>query len=103
MNPTPAEQGLAWQIGAWDRMAEPYQREVDRRLAPLVDGVMKRAALRTGERVLDLGTGTGAIAIRAARGSEVGRSMWPNGEGPRRFRNRTQFIVGTFQRVSDRC
>lgn len=62
----PAERGLAWQIGVWDRMAQPYQREVDRRFASVVDGVIERAQLQPGRRVLDLGTGTGAVAIRAA-------------------------------------
>lgn len=61
------EEGLAWQAGVWDRMSEIYQREIDRRLAPVVEQVLARAALREGERVLDLGTGTGAVAEKAAR------------------------------------
>jgi SAM-dependent methyltransferase len=60
------DKGLAWQIGVWDRMAQPYQREVDRRLTSVVDGVIQRARLLAGEQTLDLGTGTGAVAIRAA-------------------------------------
>ena len=63
---TQDDQGLAWQIGVWDRMAEPYQRELDRCFATVVNGVVVRAELQTDERVLDLGTGTGAVAIRAA-------------------------------------
>jgi len=39
---------------------------LDERFAPVVDGVIKRAALHPGERVLDLGTGTGEAAIKAA-------------------------------------
>lgn len=66
MQPNSEDKGLAWQIGVWDRMAQPYQREVDRRLTSVVDGVMQRARLQAGEQVLDLGTGTGAAAIRAA-------------------------------------
>jgi len=58
--------GLEWQVGVWDRISELYLREVDRCFAPVVEGVITRAALRPGERVLDLGTGTGAVAFRAA-------------------------------------
>jgi ubiquinone/menaquinone biosynthesis C-methylase UbiE len=57
---------LGWQIGVWDRIAGVYIREIDRRFAPVVEQVISRAALEPGEQVLDLGTGTGAIAIRAA-------------------------------------
>ncbi|MGH3752030.1 MAG: class I SAM-dependent methyltransferase [Pseudonocardiaceae bacterium] len=32
----------------------------------MVDGLLRRAGLRVGERVLDLGTGTGAVAAKAA-------------------------------------
>jgi SAM-dependent methyltransferase len=60
------EEGLAWQVGVWDRMSQVYRREIDRRLVPVVDQVLARAGLQPGERVLDLGTGTGAVAERAA-------------------------------------
>jgi SAM-dependent methyltransferase len=60
------QQALAWQIGVWNGISEIYLREIDRRFAPVVDAVMTRAALSPGERVLDLGTGTGAVAERAA-------------------------------------
>jgi SAM-dependent methyltransferase len=59
-------EGLAWQTGVWDRMSDVYVREIDRRFEPVVDGVIGRAALEPGEHVLDLGTGTGAVAERAA-------------------------------------
>ncbi len=59
------DQGLQWQIGVWDRMSELYLREVDSRFAPVVEGVIARAGLKTGERVLDLGTGTGSVAFQA--------------------------------------
>jgi SAM-dependent methyltransferase len=58
--------GLAWQIGVWDRMSDVYLREIDRRFAPVVEQVIARARLAPRERVLDLGTGTGAVAERAA-------------------------------------
>lgn len=60
------QQALAWQVGVWDGISEIYLREIDRRFAPVVDAVMTRAALSPGERVLDLGTGTGAVAERVA-------------------------------------
>ncbi len=58
--------GLAWQIGVWDRISRSYLDEVDKRFRPVVEHVLKRAALRPGEHVLDLGTGTGAVALDAA-------------------------------------
>jgi len=66
MQPGFEDNGLTWQIGVWDRMAQPYQREIDRRFASVVEGVVQRARLQAGDRVVDLGTGTGAVAIRAA-------------------------------------
>jgi SAM-dependent methyltransferase len=59
-------QALEWQTGVWDQMSDVYLREIDRRFVPVVEGVLARAALLPGERVLDLGTGTGAVAERAA-------------------------------------
>ena len=58
--------GLAWQRGIWDRYPELYRQEVDRRFAPVVEHVITRAALQPGQHVLDLGTGTGAVALQAA-------------------------------------
>jgi SAM-dependent methyltransferase len=60
------EKALAWQVGVWDGISEIYLREIDRRFAPVVDAVITRARLTPGERVLDLGTGTGGVAERAA-------------------------------------
>lgn len=60
------EQGLAWQVDVWDRVAQTYWEQIDERFAPVVDCLITRAELRPGERVLDLGTGTGAVAARAA-------------------------------------
>jgi len=59
--------GVAWQIGVWNRMSDVYLREIDRRFGPVVEQVIARAHLTSGERVLDLGTGTGAVAERAAQ------------------------------------
>ena len=71
-------EALAWQTGVWNRMSEVYVREIDRRFVPVVEAVLARAALGSGEHVLDLGTGTGAVAERAAAAVGLGR------RGPRR-------------------
>ena len=66
MEPEGDRKALEWQIGVWNRISDVYLREVDQRFAPIVDAVIERAQLKPGEIVLDLGTGTGAIAERAA-------------------------------------
>lgn len=66
IDPNEEREGLAWQTGVWNRISDIYLREIDRRFAPVVEALIGRAALRTGEQVLDLGTGTGAVAKRAA-------------------------------------
>ena len=76
------DEALSWQIGVWNGISEIYPSEIDRRFAPVVDAVMARAGLSLGERVLDIGTGTGAIAERAAaivgpRGHVVGMDISP--------------------------
>ena len=59
-------EGFAWQLRVWDRMADVYRREIDTRFGPVIDQDLKLANLQPGETVLDLGTGTGAVAILAA-------------------------------------
>jgi SAM-dependent methyltransferase len=59
-------EGLAWQIGVWDRISQIYLREIDKRFEPVVEQLIARAALAPGQYVLDLGTGTGSVAIRVA-------------------------------------
>jgi SAM-dependent methyltransferase len=58
--------GLTWQQGVWDRIAPNYVLRVNPRHVPVIDHLLARACLRAGEHVLDLGTGTGAVALRAA-------------------------------------
>jgi SAM-dependent methyltransferase len=57
---------IVWQTGIWNRMSDVYLREIYRRFVSVVEAVLARAHLHPGERVLDLGTGTGAVAERAA-------------------------------------
>jgi enediyne biosynthesis protein CalE5 len=60
------QEGLKWQIGVWDRISPIYLRAIDNRFAGVVDAVIRRVALHSVQQVLDLGTGTGAVAIKAA-------------------------------------
>ena len=59
--------GLEWQVGVWDRISQLYLREVDPRFASVVENVVRRGDLKPGDRVLDLGTGTGSVAVEVAR------------------------------------
>jgi ubiquinone/menaquinone biosynthesis C-methylase UbiE len=54
----------------WDRAASYYEQSWSRQLAPAQDLLMKMAALKPGEYVLDIACGTGLVTFRAA--SEVG-------------------------------
>lgn len=56
--------GRLWGAGSYERLAE--------RLAPIHDELVERLASAPGERWLDVATGPGAVALRAARaGAEV--------------------------------
>lgn len=77
------QEARAWQIGVWDRIAGIYQSEIDRRFVPVTEEVIKRAALTPGEKVLDIGTATGAVALIAAgsvapHGQVVGIDVSPD-------------------------
>jgi ubiquinone/menaquinone biosynthesis C-methylase UbiE len=53
-----------WSLGTYERLAVHW--------SPVQDQLVERLAVQPGERVLDLATGTGAVAIRAAlAGAEV--------------------------------
>ncbi len=60
------QQAAPFQRETWDRMAATYRHEEDPRFAPAVNYVIARATLRPGDDVLDLGTGTGSVALKAA-------------------------------------
>ena len=60
------QEGLKWPVGVWDRISPIYLREIDNRFTGVVDAVIRRAALQSAQQVLDLGTGTGSVAIKAA-------------------------------------
>ena len=55
-----ADQARIWGSASWQRIAE-------RQLFPVHDELIARLGPRPGERWLDLATGTGAVALRAAR------------------------------------
>jgi SAM-dependent methyltransferase len=55
-----ANQGAVWGSASWENVAETM-------LYPVHDELVARLAPRPGERWLDLATGTGAVALRAAR------------------------------------
>jgi ubiquinone/menaquinone biosynthesis C-methylase UbiE len=60
-----ADQARIWWSGSWHEIAE-------RQLFPVHDELVARLHPQPGERWLDLATGTGAVALRAARaGAEV--------------------------------
>src|SRR5713101_3442195 len=64
---SPQEQaGLAWQTGVWNRIADVYLREIDRRFEPVVDHVIARAQL-VGPEGLVVGVDISADMLRAAR------------------------------------
>ncbi|MDP6821750.1 MAG: class I SAM-dependent methyltransferase [Dehalococcoidia bacterium] len=69
--------GLKWQTEVWKRMSSLYADEWDERFAPIVRAIIDRGKLAHGDSVLDLGSGTGSVAMRALdavgpRGSVVG-------------------------------
>ena len=66
MNRNGDEEGLIWQTGVWDKISNLYLDEADQRFVSVIDGVINRAAIGPGKSVLDLGTGTGSVALRVA-------------------------------------
>jgi SAM-dependent methyltransferase len=60
------QEGLKWQVGVWDHISPIYLQAIDNRFTGVIDAVVRRAALQSAQQVLDLGAGTGSVAIKAA-------------------------------------
>lgn len=62
-----------WQVGIWDKMSDVYADAIDPRFVPVITRLMKRANPVPGSTILDLGTGTGAVAFEcvAKLGSNI--------------------------------
>lgn len=58
---------IEWQKDIWNRISWRYLREIDPKFQPITDEVMRTAALKPDEDVLDLGCGTGALTLEATR------------------------------------
>lgn len=52
---------------SYDEYAELYARHIDRLAGPLADHICRIARLQPGDHVLDVGCGTGLVALRAAK------------------------------------
>jgi len=50
----------------WDRAAATYEQSWQKQLEPAQARLMELAALKPGERVLDLACGTGLVTFRAS-------------------------------------
>lgn len=65
MSDADKQSGFEWQKGIWDELSGIYVDEIEGRFGPVFKYLFDRAKLKSGERVLDLGTGTGQIAFAA--------------------------------------
>lgn len=59
--------GFDWQRGIWDQMSAVYCEEIDTRFAPVVEHLFSLCPPAEYQSVLDLGAGTGAVAVAAAK------------------------------------
>lgn len=56
-----------YQERLWSAQVEHYQRVIEPLFAPIAEALIERAQLWEGELVLDVGTGAGALGLRAAQ------------------------------------
>lgn len=63
--PANVDQAEYWNSAAGQKWAT-FQAALDQRFQPLTDGLLARAAAGAGERVVDVGCGTGATTLRLA-------------------------------------
>lgn len=61
------EDALQWQLGVWGTISDRYVRDIDARFTGVVARCVELAAVGRGDAVLDLGTGTGSVALLAAQ------------------------------------
>ena len=50
MKSAPEQEALQWQVSVWDRISQLYLCEIDPRFTPVVEGVIRRAGLKPGEK-----------------------------------------------------
>ncbi|NUH64189.1 methyltransferase domain-containing protein [Sulfitobacter sp. S0837] len=65
MNQDNSDQVQFWSSHVGEKWAR-RQAELDGLMQPVLDGILARAALRAGDRVLDIGCGAGAASLAAA-------------------------------------
>lgn len=79
-----------------------HQAAMDAQLAPVLDGVLRRAALQPGEHVLDIGCGAGMSTFRAAddvgpqgavTGLDISHSLFAVADAAARAHANVQFIL----------
>lgn len=101
------DEALQWQVGVWDRISDTYVRDIDARFTDVVGHCIELARLRPGDSVLDLGTGTGAVAVLAAQavgpdgrvtGVDVSRDMLASARARTAAEN-VQFLEGRAEEI----
>jgi ubiquinone/menaquinone biosynthesis C-methylase UbiE len=90
----------------WDRAAAMYEQSWQKQLEPAQTRLLELAALKPGERVLDLACGTGLVSFRAAEavgvhGAVVGTDISDGMiEACTRIASERGFPQATFQRMA---